>query len=387
MIFGAGAWGDMAYHYCKNKYDVIAYVDNNFNIWNTCLNGIPVRSPEILLNNKVMVVLANLNGEKKIKEQLLKDYGIEYVLKFSVAAELEETKETIQNGNNEKELIIAFRGGLGNQMFIYAFYRMLENRGKNVSADMLTYYTLSYSDFELTKVFPNTNIRRAHSYNIIKYKTIAPYMDEEKHFQYYIEKNVMNGVESFADERLLDSDLEWGYLKGYFQTRVFAQEIEDILREEFRFCKTKELKLQKIVQDIQIKNVVAVHIRRGDYLNASEIFGDICTEDYYQEAMDLIKTRIKKPVFYFFSNDIEWVKENFCEKNAVYIESSMFDDYQNWYDMYLMSECKHNIIANSSFSWWGAWLNSNKNKIVIAPKKWVNAKSMEDICPENWIRI
>ena len=71
----------------------------------------------------------------------------------------------------------------------------------------------------------------------------------------------------------------------------------------------------------------------------------------------------------------------------MYIESQMFDDYQDWYDMYLTSECKHNIIANSSFSWWGAWLNQNKNKIVIAPKRWVNADSMEDIYLEEWMRI
>lgn len=387
VIFGAGVWGNVAYHYCKNKYNIIAYVDNNSKLWNTFLNGIPIKSPDILLNNKVMVVLANLKCEKSIKEQLLKEYGIKCVLKFSVSAELEETKEVVQNDINEKELIISFWGGLGNQMFIYALYRFLKHKSKNVSADLLHYYTLDSREFVLAKVFPNTSICKARSYNIRKNRIIASYMDDESSFLYYIEPAAMNGVRSFADKRLLDNDLEWGYLQGYFQTRVFAQEIEDVLRGEFTFCKPDDNKLQKVIEDIKAQNAVAVHIRRGDYLEVTEIFGGICTEGYYQKAIDMMKKRIKNPVFYFFSNDIEWVKNIFCEENAMYIESHMFDDYQDWYDMYLMSECKHNIIANSSFSWWGAWLNTNKDKIVIAPKKWVNADSMEDICPENWIRI
>lgn len=387
MIFGAGVWGDIAYHYCKNKYDVVAYVDNNSKIWNTFLNGIPVKSPDILLNNKVMVVLANLKCEKSIKEQLLKKYGIEYILKFSVMAGLEETSEAAQSKTSEKELIISYYGGLGNQMFIYALYRFLESRGKNVRADMLYYYTPNSRDFVLTKVFPNTNIYKAHSYNIKKYKVIAPYVEDGKGFQYYIEPGVMNGVKSFADERLLDNNLEWGYLQGYFQTRVFAQEIEDILRHEFAFCETKDNKLQNVIRDIRAKNAIAVHIRRGDYLNVAKMYGGICTEDYYKEAINRIRVAVEEPIFYFFSNDIEWVKNNFSQEDAIYIESKMFDDYQDWYDMYLISECKHNIIANSSFSWWGAWLNRNENKIVIAPGKWVNADSMKDIYPESWIRI
>lgn len=387
MIFGAGAWGNMAYHYCKNKYEIIAYVDNNSKLWNTFLNGIPIKSPDILLNNNVMVVLANLKYEKEIKEQLLKQYGIKNVLKFSVTAELEETEEANQSDINEKELIIAYQGGLGNQMFIYALYKLLETKKKNVRADISQYDTFYPRDFEITKTFSNISICKASSYSIKKNKTIAPYMKGEKNFKYYIEPDVMGGVKSFADKSIIDNNLEWGYLRGYFQTRIFAQEIEDILRQDFTFCKSEDIKLQNVVQNIKAEQPIAVHIRRGDYVYLSQMYGGICTKDYYQKAMDVIKHKVKKAIFYFFSDDIEWTKNNFYEENSVYIGPQMFDDYQDWYDMYLMSECKHNIIANSSFSWWAAWLNKNKDKIVIAPKKWVNADSMEDICPENWIRI
>lgn len=387
VIFGAGAWGDIAYHYCKKKYEIIAYVDNNSTLWNTSLNEIPVKSPDILKNNKVKVVLANLKGEKKIKEQLFKEYGITSVLKFRVACGFEQTEEPDQNDTNEKELIISYYGGLGNQMFIYAVYRFFENQGKTVRADMLHYYTVSPREFELTEVFPDTKIRKGSSHNLENYRIIAPYMNDERNFIYYIEPNVMNDVKSFANKRLLDNSLKWGYLNGYFQTRVFAQEIEEILRKEFVFCQPKDSKLQDMIKKMKAEKSVAVHVRRGDYLYLPEMYGGICTKDYYLKAIDRIKTRIEKPIFYFFSDDIQWVKNNIYEGNAVYIEPQMFEDYHNWYDMYLMSECQHNIIANSSFSWWGAWLNKNKKKVVIAPKKWVNADSMEDICPEKWIRI
>ena len=100
-----------------------------------------------------------------------------------------------------------------------------------------------------------------------------------------------------------------------------------------------------------------------------------------------MKDKVGNCKFIFFSNDMEWVKRNYNIENAIYVNSTLFDNYQDWYDMYLMSMCKHNIIANSTFSWWGAWLNSNKEKIVIAPNKWVNLCDYKDIYPDDWIKM
>ena len=137
------------------------------------------------------------------------------------------------------------------------------------------------------------------------------------------------------------------------------------------------------------RNTIGVHIRRGDFLEsryAREI-GNICDIAYYRKALDLIKERYEDAVFCFFSNDMEWVKKTFHEENALYIDGCMFDEYHDWYDMYVMSICKHNIIPNSTFGWWGAWLNQNPDKTVIAPKRWRNRWEANDWCPPEWVLI
>ena len=111
----------------------------------------------------------------------------------------------------------------------------------------------------------------------------------------------------------------------------------------------------------------------------------ICTIEYYQKALTVICERVSQPSFFVFSNDIAWVKEHINIPNSIYVNFNSGSD--SWQDMFLMSQCKHNIIANSSFSWWGAWLNRNTNKIVITPSRFINLEENSDIIPDTWIRI
>ncbi len=124
----------------------------------------------------------------------------------------------------------------------------------------------------------------------------------------------------------------------------------------------------------------------GDYVN-HPIHGGICTMDYYQQAIDIMKSKIVNPKFFIFSNDIEWCHSHLKLADAVYITGNKGEN--SYRDMQLMSMCKHNIIANSSFSWWGAWLNNNPDKIVIAPAKWFNDPKINtrDLIPDDWIKI
>ncbi len=130
---------------------------------------------------------------------------------------------------------------------------------------------------------------------------------------------------------------------------------------------------------------MSIHIRRGDFLNNERHNTD--KNSYYKEAIELIENKVENPVFFVFSDDMDWVKTNLNAKHETnFIDFN--DALTNFEDMKLMSACKHNIIANSSFSWWAAWLNRNENKIVIAPKKWLNDDSnTNDIIPETWIKI
>ena len=124
--------------------------------------------------------------------------------------------------------------------------------------------------------------------------------------------------------------------------------------------------------------------RSGDYLENESLYGGICTKKYYESAIQYIRKVVENPKFYIFSDEPEKAKEMLGElEGANYI----IDSEKDYYDMQLMSWCKNNILANSSFSWWGAWLNNNLQKIVIAPNKWNNINRLENIFVNNWIRL
>ncbi len=132
------------------------------------------------------------------------------------------------------------------------------------------------------------------------------------------------------------------------------------------------------------EKAVAVHVRRGDYLKpAINAFHGLLPIKYYENARVKLETTIDNPNYYIFSDDIEWCKLNFKFRNSTFISDK---GTANWEDMCLMSLCKHNIIANSSYSWWSAWLNTNPDKIVIAPEQWF-AKQTSEIVPEKWLKI
>jgi hypothetical protein len=140
---------------------------------------------------------------------------------------------------------------------------------------------------------------------------------------------------------------------------------------------------------IEESESVSIHVRRGDYVNnpkVNEYHGSL-QSDYYLKAIEVINNKVSDSKFYIFSDDIEWVRDNmFGDLNAVFVKTTSDEE-----DMYLMSKCKHNIIANSSFSWWGAYLNSNESKLVVAPVQWfknaeMNEKTL-DLVPTNWYRV
>jgi hypothetical protein len=173
------------------------------------------------------------------------------------------------------------------------------------------------------------------------------------------------------------------YIYGWwFDERYFLEHSIEI-KKLFAFCSIDEINL-KLGNEISSCNSVSVHIRRGDYAS----FGmKIIGEDYYKKAINIINSRIDNPVFYVFSDDRIESKELMDKLHVNYIIVDNNVGENSYKDMYLMSKCKYNIIANSSFSWWGAWLNDNPEKIVISPEIWEDKK--RDFKPqvESWIKI
>ncbi len=263
-------------------------------------------------------------------------------------------------------ITVKIKGGLGNQMFCYAYAKAMQNRGFNVRIDLSLYesynlhggYQLDYffSDIE-TCIIKKNFIDKIFSFFNLEYNIIR----EEKH--------------GFDSKYLNINDNK--YVIGYFQSEKYFLNIRDILLKQFKpnfqissYAKTLQ---EKILNE---QNSCSIHVRRGDYLNnKNQKIYKTLNSKYYLNALSWIEKKHKNIKYFIFSDDIDWVKANLDFKNAFYIENS--NKRKPHEDILLMSECNHNIIANSTFSWWGAWLNSNDDKIVLSPKDWFNDVNLE----------
>lgn len=378
VIFGAGEWGKIAYYYYRESYEIVCYIDNDKTIWDTYVNGIKVCSPEILKEQKYTVVVANKRHEEKIKQQLLNDYDIRGVILFRIEEKMQELFQENAACPSAEEVIIAFCCGLGNQMFQYALYKNLLKQGKNVKADLSAYIKPDMMRFQLCDIFSKVNVERCCPSKKEKYIK----MGKDK---VYIEEPPKGKERMIFQQKLLE--MESGYIEGWHCSYKYPEQIRQELLEDFAFSYQEDETLCKWKTILEQKEIVGVHVRRGDFLSPQyrRLIGNICTKEYYNQAISYVKDKYPNAVFCFFSDDIEWVKCNMREENALYIEKDMFTRYYDWYDMFLMSRCKHNIIPNSTFGWWGAWLNQNPDKLVIAPKKWKNGWEAEDWCPPEWV--
>lgn len=294
-------------------------------------------------------------------------------------------------------IIIKLMGGLGNQMFQYAFGRYLAfKHDVNLKLDVSQLNDTSFSTehtireyglnvFSIAPEIAKEQVLKSYRRNkagkiidmfflYLPFKMNGLYI-REPHFRFF--KKALNAPRS-------------AYLDGYWQSEKYFIKIRGQLLDEFSLAAPLSEESKKIVEKIQSNNAVSVHVRRGDYLSIAsnkKLFGT-CDERYYTMAMDKISKSVAEPRFYVFSDEPEWFRENI--RTSFPVEYVTHNAGRNSYqDLYLMSICKHNIIANSSFSWWGAWLNRNTEKIVIAPKNWFenNAKNIQDLIPESWIKL
>lgn len=390
VIWGTRVLGNLAYYYYKDKAEILCYVDNDKTKWGKQLNGIRICPPDELCGKEAAVVLALQNGIDAIEKQLHEEFGIESYVLFQMEEKICTKKARHDSEEiSEDTCVISFSGGLGNQMFQYALLKNLELKGKNVLADLESYQRIGVMKFQLPEVFPNIKLEvctQEQKKKLLE-KNVSGGKKGKKFVIYKENTSLLPEEKKEADMSLLD--VTGGFIAGMHQSYRFSELIREELLESFRFSTQREDKLKSLAENIEKENAVSVHVRRGDYISKRYVpyYGNICTEKYYKNAIEYMKRNVKDCKFYFFSDDIEEVKKQYGMENAEYIEKAMFDDYEDWYDMYLMSVCKHNIIANSTFSWWGAWLNQHGGKIVVAPPKWINTCDYQDIYPKEWIQI
>lgn len=306
-----------------------------------------------------------------------------------------------------KMKIVKIMGGLGNQMFQYAFGLALSTyTGEDVLFDKTSFEIekkqevnnsgfnkdgVAVRDYELDifnldiKFATKKQIKQCINERIIGSR-IPGFLRKIFKESGQISNNIITeSVVNVYEQELFDIKGD-AYYQGYFQCEKYFNNIDNLIRKAFEFPPASSQKNQDIIEQIfNSKDAVSLHVRRGDYLNLAVVDKDLCCPiSYYQKAIDYIKQNTEEPKFFVFSDDIEWTKENIdtgCQ--TFFIDFNK--DNNSFEDLRLMSLCKHNILANSSFSWWGGWLNNNPNKIVIAPTPWVSADT-NHIC-DSWVQI
>lgn len=285
-------------------------------------------------------------------------------------------------------VIVKIVGGLGNQMFQYAYAKSLQQKGYEVKIDITAFETYKLHG----------------GYQLDKYEIDLKASIMEENNEFYknniffkiLSKLGLNFSRRIKENSLLfNSELlkieDNSYLDGYFQCEKYFIDIREILLNQFVIKQVISNYTNEIENKIKdSKNSCSLHIRRGDFVNSTNItIHGTCDIKYYKKAMKYFEEKVGSINYFIFSDDIEWVKENLEVLNAIYIESK--EKRIPHEDIYLMRLCNHNIIANSTFSWWGAWLNQNENKIVIAPKRWFADeelyKKSRDIVCEGWVKL
>lgn len=303
--------------------------------------------------------------------------------------------------------IVKILGGLGNQMFQYAFGKALSLE-KNIDVVFdLSYYTSylerkSERDTGYSRPFDLQHL----NVNLKPEANISPYKKYKRMCLNYLLSRASDSCKeiihkqfstSFFSEYYFPNKASYHpevnqislkkdvYFFGYWQSEKYFKKYRSEVLNDFQIIEPQS-EINKVWnKKISECNSVSLHIRRTDYIKIGWWLG----LDYYQKAIDYISRNVENPVFFIFSDDIEWVKENLKIPFEVHYmdHNSPAEAYE---DLRLMSQCKYNIIANSSFSWWGAWLNNNKNKIVLAPKIWIPCLPLDEqpeIQADGWILI
>lgn len=289
-------------------------------------------------------------------------------------------------------IIVKIRGGLGNQLFQYATGVSLAAKKKvPLKLDLFGIQKNPVRKFQLQ--YFNIPYEEASKEEIEKIALAHPATLGEKasiFFQgrlpYYRHRVISERSNAF-DPKLFLAGKDC-YLQGYWQSEKYFNSVREQLLQQISLKDPMDSSLIKVMDEIRSSNSVSLHIRRGDLITDPGTFRDfgVLPLEFYQRAVELINSKTSDPHYFVFSDDLDWAKDNLRFPGAItFVEHSSIDNEE----MILMKECRHHIVANSSFSWWGAWLGTASDKKVIAPKPWfVNPKiDPINICPDSWIRL
>lgn len=281
---------------------------------------------------------------------------------------------------------VRINGGLGNQLFQYAAaYALAKKMNVSMQVDISDAMKYRVHPLRLDKLSCSVPFSKKKNIidKILLHPRIIGYSSKLLN-RYYMEPS----LRYCAFPSRIANDL---FLIGYFQSELYFRECRAELLEEFRPQQELSSYQKDVKQKIETSSSLSIHIRRGDYISnpdASAVHG-CCDKAYFNRSIDYLQKKgviSKKTIFFIFSDDIEWCRDNLIFPNeTIFVEG---DSKSPELDMWLMSYCKHHIISNSTYSWWGAWLNIYADKCVIAPLDWFKTHhDSTDIIPENWVRL
>jgi hypothetical protein len=290
-------------------------------------------------------------------------------------------------------IIVKLKGGLGNQLFQYATGRAIAERtGMTLKLDVSSYQSDALRNYRL-RAYPVVD-------KFATAEEIECLNPSKAHYARWTASRIRNALKpyygrSYLKERGFPFDpailqvRQPVYLNGYWQSEKYFADIADVLVREFTPASPLSPENEALVVRMAASSSVSLHIRRGDYVASPEALRvhGVVPLDYYRQAMSLMAGRVPAPHFFIFSDDMAWVQENLSADHPMTFVGSERSN-QDYDDLRLMSCCRHHITANSSFSWWGAWLNRRPDKIVVAPQKWFAAPiDTRDLIPAGWIRV
>lgn len=281
-------------------------------------------------------------------------------------------------------------GGLGNQMFQYSFGKVLAKKNNcELKLDLSMFESYEWHDYSLKPFNIKAQICSKEESDFLTGQNLS--------FFERLKRKFLNRPTVIQEENLLYNpnylDVQSPvYAKGYWQSEKYFSSFENDIRDDLFITVPPSPVNLEMFDRIKGKNAVSLHIRRGNYVqidSVNKVHGT-CSMDYYERAVELISSKVANPVFFVFSDDIVWAKDNLhLNFETVFIDIN--DSKSDYEDLRLMYSCKHHILANSTFSWWGAWLNPCPQKIVVAPEQWfadeeLNMKT-KDLIPPKWIRL
>lgn len=272
-------------------------------------------------------------------------------------------------------VIVNLACGLANRMFQYSYYLYLKQNGYSVLTDAYDSGKLAHERVEWNRVFPNATLNPASKSMVLYRGGGFDVLSRFRRKYFPLTTSVQQMPTAFDVAFPVKS---CSYVIGCFQSAEMVESVAAEVKEAFRFALFDDEYNRNLASEMAQSQSVGIHVRKGKDYQQRVWYQHTCPVVYYQEAVAYVQAHLSNPRFYVFADNREWVRENFAWLDYTLVDGNPNTGYGSHFDMQLMSLCHHNIISNSTYSWWGAYLNDNSERIVIAPDVWFNPSSCEE---------